>query len=128
MAFFRWVKLRSYIGSIQTFRVGWNRPRLFGEAAIADPSRHLSYAKSHPPGFAAMPTILVVDPQPDIHLVIREILEDCGHKVIEAERTAEGLGLINSEDPDLVVMDLNTDEIDGAEAFASIRQRSESRT
>ena len=70
-----------------------------------------------------MPTILVLDPQPEMRLIMREILEDCGHTVIEAERAAEGLGLINSEDPDLVVMDLNTDKTNCAGALATIREQ-----
>ncbi len=53
-----------------------------------------------------MAKILVVDDDPDILLAMRLILKDAGHEVVEAKDGWEGLDLVKSEHPDLIVLDV----------------------
>ena len=53
-----------------------------------------------------MAKILIIDDDPDIVLALRLCLEDAGHKIIEASCGNEGLEMVKSENPDLIVLDV----------------------
>jgi CheY-like chemotaxis protein len=53
-----------------------------------------------------MTKILVVDDDPDIALATRMTLEGAGYTVVEARSSIEGLKMVKSEKPDLVVLDV----------------------
>jgi two-component system, response regulator, stage 0 sporulation protein F len=63
-----------------------------------------------------MATILVIDDEPSIRELIKEVLERAGHKVLEAEDGRKGLDLYQKNQVDLVIMDLLMPETDGLEA------------
>ena len=65
--------------------------------------------------------ILVVDDDEDLRLLARKALSRGGHTVIEAEDGAQGLELIASRRPDLLVLDLNMPDVDGFEVLRRLR-------
>lgn len=66
--------------------------------------------------------ILVVDDEPDLRALYRENLADAGHEVLTAANGAEGLGLAQREQPDLVLVDLMMPVMDGYEFLQHFRQ------
>lgn len=69
-----------------------------------------------------MAEILVVDQDPTARRVIRALLEDAGHQVIEARDGREGLRTFGARVPDLVITELYMDGMDGIELLRSIRK------
>jgi two-component system, response regulator, stage 0 sporulation protein F len=63
-----------------------------------------------------MATILVIDDEPSIRGLLKEVLVKAGHRVLEAENGRKGLTLYQNELVDLVIMDLLMPETDGLEA------------
>jgi two-component system cell cycle response regulator DivK len=57
--------------------------------------------------------ILYVEDNPENRLLIRRILEAEGYSVIEAENATSALEIIETEDPNLILMDINMPDIDG---------------
>ena len=53
-----------------------------------------------------MKTILVVDDEPNIRLLYKEVLNEEGYEVFEAESSIETFQTLNREDIDLVVLDI----------------------
>lgn len=60
-------------------------------------------------------TILYVEDNFDNRMLVRRVLEAEGYRVIEAENGAQCIERIQSETPDLVLMDINLPEVDGYE-------------
>ncbi|MGE5443672.1 MAG: response regulator, partial [Ignavibacteriales bacterium] len=50
--------------------------------------------------------MLVVDDEPNVRLVYREVLRDRGYEVSEAESGKEAFDILNRERIDLVVLDI----------------------
>lgn len=65
------------------------------------------------PVFSARRRILIADHSSTNRRVLREMLHDLGHVVIEAKSTAEALSLISCNAIDLALVDLLTPEIGG---------------
>jgi len=53
-----------------------------------------------------MAKILLIDDDPDILMACRMTLEGVGHQVIEAQSGTEGIQMIRSQRPDLVILDV----------------------
>ena len=53
-----------------------------------------------------MSKILLVDDEPNVRLVYREVLTEKGHEVLEAESGEETFKVLNKGDVDLVVLDI----------------------
>ena len=66
--------------------------------------------------------ILVVDDEESIHLLYREELEDEGYQVISAMSGEDALKLFESEQPDLVILDINMPGMDGIEVLRQMKQ------
>ena len=73
---------------------------------------------SNPAGVAPDAHILVVDDDPDIRQVVREMLEDEGWAVAEAPDGAAGLELARGRRPAVILLDMKMPVMDGW-AFAS---------
>lgn len=67
-------------------------------------------------------TILIIDDDEFYRSVIRRILEDGGHQVIEAENGAEGVKRYRIYRPALVITDMRLPGMSGAEVIRSIRE------
>lgn len=68
-------------------------------------------------------TLLIVDDEENLRFIARDILEQHGYKVLEAENGVEALKQINqsAEDVNLIVTDLIMPEMDGIELIERIR-------
>lgn len=67
-------------------------------------------------------TILYVEDNFDNRLLVKRVLEAEGYRVIEAEGGAKGLDCLQSETPDLVLIDINLPEMDGYEVTKRLKQ------
>ena len=72
-------------------------------------------------------TVLVVDDEPVLRAIVREILHEEGYAVIEAADGRAMLEITARERPDLVLMDVMMPGIDGREAYRQLRSRPEHR-
>ena len=68
-----------------------------------------------------MQTVLVVEDERDIRELLRRYLERAGMAVLAAATGAEALDLLESDRPDLVLLDLGLPDIDGTEVLATAR-------
>jgi len=68
------------------------------------------------------PTVLLVEDTEDNRFMMRRLLEMSGYKVIEATNGEEAVRLAESEQPDLILMDLSLPVIDGLAATRAIRK------
>ena len=66
-------------------------------------------------------TILVVDDFDDTRLLLRTWLERKGFRVIEATNGNEAVARAETENPDLIIMDVEMPELDGLSATRKIR-------
>jgi two-component system response regulator CpxR len=64
---------------------------------------------------------LVIDDEPAVRTMIRRVLEDAGHRVVEAEDGHAGLRLFREMTPDLVVVDMFMPRKDGYETIREMR-------
>lgn len=67
-------------------------------------------------------SILYIEDNIDNRVLIRRILNSEGYEVIEAGSAAEGIGLLNSNKPDLILMDINMPDQDGYSLTTQIRR------
>ncbi len=74
-----------------------------------------------------MSTILVVEDNENNLMLVRDVLELKGHKVLEAMTGADGLRLAAEGKPDLILMDIQLPDIDGISALARLRADSATR-
>lgn len=67
-------------------------------------------------------TILYIEDNCENRLLVRRVLEAEGYRVIEAEDGLAGMDFVQSETPDLVLMDINLPELDGYEVTKRLKQ------
>src|SRR6266542_601807 len=60
-----------------------------------------------------MPTVLIVDDEPDILILLRLALESEGYSTVEATDGAEALRVIRDRNPDVVLLDIMMPVMDG---------------
>lgn len=68
-----------------------------------------------------MPRILHIEDDPANRLLVRKLLRNAGHEVIDACDGLEGVRLACAERPDLVLVDLNLPGLDGFEVTLRLR-------
>lgn len=68
-----------------------------------------------------MATILVVDDEPDIRLLVRFSLELDGHEVVEAVDGAQALATVGDVAPDLIVLDVMMPEMSGWDTLTALK-------
>ncbi len=66
-------------------------------------------------------TICIVDDEPAILHSLSSILEDEGYQVITASNGIEGMKVVRSDAPDLVILDIWMPEMDGLETLKRLR-------
>jgi CheY-like chemotaxis protein/phosphoribosyl 1,2-cyclic phosphodiesterase len=72
--------------------------------------------------------VLIVDDDEDLRILATKALVRAGHRVLEAGNVPDGLFLIESRQPDLLLLDLNMPPPDGFELLRMLRSRDETRT
>jgi two-component system sensor histidine kinase/response regulator len=70
---------------------------------------------------AAPRTILVVDNEPPVAALLREILRRAGHEVETCESGAEALAAAVASSPDVILLDIDMPEMDGLEVCARLK-------
>jgi len=70
-----------------------------------------------------MATILLIDDDELVRITVRQILESAGHTVVEARNGDEGLRVIATMQPDLIITDIIMPEKEGIETILEIRRR-----
>lgn len=70
-----------------------------------------------------MVKILIVEDDLDSMAIARDLFESCGHECITAENGLEALGTVDTELPDIVLMDLMMPVMDGYEATRRIKEK-----
>jgi len=72
-----------------------------------------------------MPTILIIEDEPELVKVLRDYLENTGFSVEIAYRGDTGLSVWEHKHPDLVLLDLNLPGMDGLDVAREIRRRAD---
>ena len=67
------------------------------------------------------PNILYIEDNPDNIMLVRRVLESGGHNVIEARNGIQGLSILESQEVDLILLDINLPDIDGYEVARRLR-------
>jgi DNA-binding response OmpR family regulator len=75
-----------------------------------------------------MPTLLIIEDEPELVRVLRSYLEQAGFSVLSALRGDTGLTTWEDKHPDLVILDLNLPGMDGLDVARRIRQNETRRT
>jgi len=69
--------------------------------------------------------ILIVDDEPHIRRLLATTLTRAGYAVIEAGAARQALALVESDRPELVLLDLGLPDRDGSELIMAMRQKSD---
>ena len=70
-----------------------------------------------------MTVILVIDDDPAMRRLMVRTLTALEHRVIEAENGQDGLKLVDSEKPDLVITDILMPQKEGIETIREVQER-----
>jgi two-component system response regulator VicR len=66
--------------------------------------------------------ILCIEDEPQMIDLIRLILETGGYQVVAAQGGEEGLEMMRSEQPDLILLDIMMPEMDGGDVYHRMQQ------
>ena len=72
-----------------------------------------------------MPTVLIIEDEPELVKVLRSYLEQAGYYTLTAYRGDTGLSTWEHKRPDLVILDLNLPGLDGLDVAREIRRKAE---
>jgi two-component system response regulator (stage 0 sporulation protein F) len=67
-----------------------------------------------------MPKILVIEDEKNLRQLYKQDLERDGFAVVTAASAPEGLAMVETEAPDLIVMDIRLPGMDGLEAMSRV--------
>ena len=70
-------------------------------------------------------TIMVTDDNPDIITIVKTILEGRGYTVFSASSGPELLNLLQTQKPDLIILDIMMPEMDGLEVLSRLKGKTE---
>ena len=74
-----------------------------------------------------MAKILVVDDEPIMHRLLHHHLERAGYEMLEAHNGREAIEMANREEPQLIVMAVMMEEMDGLTALRRLKKEAETR-
>lgn len=69
-----------------------------------------------------MPTILIIDDNPEDQNHMSEILKSEGYEIIAAEQGPEGIQLCREKHPDLIMLDLVMPDMNGIEVLREFKK------
>jgi DNA-binding response OmpR family regulator len=70
-----------------------------------------------------MARILVIDDEPEMRTILRQILEGAGYEVVDASNSREGLSRYSEKPADLVITGLVMPEKEGIETILDLKRR-----
>jgi len=73
------------------------------------------------------PTVLYIEDHPDNMTLVRRILQSEGYTLIEAKTGFQGILIAESQDIDVILLDINLPDVDGYEVARRLR-KSEKKT
>ncbi len=65
--------------------------------------------------------ILYIEDNPDNLLLVKRVLQSRGYHVLEAKNGVEGLSIAESQQVDLILLDINLPDLDGYEVARRLR-------
>ncbi len=68
-------------------------------------------------------TILLVDDDPNLVLLVKDYLEMQGYRVLTAAHGREGLAVLEQHTPDLIICDVMMPQMDGYSFVSAVRER-----
>jgi PAS domain S-box-containing protein len=68
--------------------------------------------------------ILIIDDEKAVRDSFGAHLEDCGYEILTAENGREGISVYETQQPDLIIVDLRMPEVDGIQVLETISGRS----
>ena len=68
-----------------------------------------------------MAKVLVVDDEPDIIRLVARVMEVLGHDVVTASNGPKALEMARTEQPDLIVVDLDLPQLNGLEVCKKVK-------
>ncbi|HEX7572599.1 MAG TPA: response regulator, partial [Bacteroidota bacterium] len=71
-----------------------------------------------------LPSVLVIEDEPQIRRLLRLTLESNGFRVHQAANGKEGLDRARTERPEAVILDLGLPDADGVDILKEIRRKS----
>ena len=73
------------------------------------------------PVFKSPPLILVVEDAPDNQVLVEQVFQDSGYRVTCIQDGQAALDWLETNDPDLILLDLSLPEIDGWEVARQLK-------
>jgi two-component system KDP operon response regulator KdpE len=70
-------------------------------------------------------TVLIIDDEPQIRKMLKIAMEGAGYKTEECDNGKEGIRLVASVKPDIVMLDLGLPDLDGKEVIEQVREWSQ---
>lgn len=70
-------------------------------------------------------TLLLIDDDPNLILLVRDYLEFRGYDMLTAANGVEGLQILEETTPDLIICDVMMPEMDGYTFIQNVRQNSQ---
>ena len=67
------------------------------------------------------PCILYIEDHPDNRMLVRMIFQPDGYNLIEAKTGLQGVSIAESQNVDIVLLDINLPDIDGCEVVRRLR-------
>jgi DNA-binding response OmpR family regulator len=107
-------------GSVSTSDFGSLGDEISKVEMLSDELRNAAGMGPAPAGGTGK-TILVVDDEEDIRKLVRRLLTDKGHHVIEADRGLMALRLVKEQTPDLILLDAMLPELHGFDIAKRIK-------
>jgi CheY-like chemotaxis protein len=117
-------------GSVSAFSEGEGRgasftvrlPISIARRRQAQPGLRTAAAFECPPSLDGL-RILIVDDEADARELLQAILEECGAKVAAAGSASEGLALLTTFAPQVLISDIGMPEVDGFAFIEQVRAR-----
>jgi DNA-binding response OmpR family regulator len=69
-----------------------------------------------------MAKVLIIDDEPQVRRLIRQMLTRAGHDVAEASDGAEGLASVRADLPDIIITDIMMPNKEGIETIRDVRR------
>jgi two-component system cell cycle response regulator len=108
----------------------WAASELDTSKSVSGPALRVCSVYGDPADATQQPSImkiLIVDDDPIVRVIVQRVVSQLGHESVEAEDGLAALGMLETEDPDVLVTDVRMPILDGFELVAGVRATSRHR-